>query len=534
MKIDNIKINSFGKIKNQSIEFTDGINIVYGENESGKSTILKFISAILYGASKNKNGKNISDFDKFKPWNESEFSGKIKYTLKDGKSYEVFREFGKKNPILYNEFGEDISKEFKVIKGKELNFFEQQVKIDEKTFSNTAMIGQQEVKLEKNDTNTIVQKISNLVSTGDDNISFRKSIEKINKMQNENIGTDRTKQKPINIVDSNIKRLLEEKKKLSSYKENINMYDKERKNIDYKLAELNIKKEELKDKKTSAEDTNFENAKKKVNIYTYLFIFFIMICVIMFAVVKNIVAGIISIVPIIIIFILMRRKSNVEFENFKKSNKELIKKYEEKQEKIQTEINQLHLRKKMVETEKENIDKNLEELVRIEENLEEEQNIKEELISLNISYELAKECLCKAYDEIKHNISPKFEKNLCEIISSITDGKYNNVTLNDENGVCTEVENGSYMPIDRLSIGTIDEMYLSLRLSTLSEISNENLPIILDETFAYFDNNRLKNIMRYLQDQNYDNQIIIFTCTNREEDALNDLKIEYNLINLEK
>ena len=68
MKLDTIKINGFGKIKNKEIKLKDGINIIYGENESGKSTILKFIESMLYGLSKNKNGKNKSDFDRYQPW----------------------------------------------------------------------------------------------------------------------------------------------------------------------------------------------------------------------------------------------------------------------------------------------------------------------------------------------------------------------------------------------------------------------------------------------------------------------------------
>lgn len=76
MKIKNIKINSFGKIKNKEINLGNNINIIYGKNESGKSTLLKFISNILYGSSKNKNKKEISDFDKYKPWVGEEFSRK--------------------------------------------------------------------------------------------------------------------------------------------------------------------------------------------------------------------------------------------------------------------------------------------------------------------------------------------------------------------------------------------------------------------------------------------------------------------------
>ena len=77
MKINKIKINSYGKLKNKEINLENNINIIYGKNESGKSTLLKFILNIFYGASKNKKGRDISDFEKYKPWDAEEYSGKL-------------------------------------------------------------------------------------------------------------------------------------------------------------------------------------------------------------------------------------------------------------------------------------------------------------------------------------------------------------------------------------------------------------------------------------------------------------------------
>ena len=59
MKINEFKINGFGKIKDKQINLEDKINIIYGKNESGKSTILKFLISMLYGSSKNKRGKDL-------------------------------------------------------------------------------------------------------------------------------------------------------------------------------------------------------------------------------------------------------------------------------------------------------------------------------------------------------------------------------------------------------------------------------------------------------------------------------------------
>ena len=77
MKINYLKINEFGKLKNKEIKLNKNINIIYGKNEQGKTTTLKFLNSMLFGASKNKNGKDISDFEKYKPWDEGEYSGKI-------------------------------------------------------------------------------------------------------------------------------------------------------------------------------------------------------------------------------------------------------------------------------------------------------------------------------------------------------------------------------------------------------------------------------------------------------------------------
>ena len=42
MKIDNFKINNYGKIENREVILTNGINLIKGYNEAGKSTILSF------------------------------------------------------------------------------------------------------------------------------------------------------------------------------------------------------------------------------------------------------------------------------------------------------------------------------------------------------------------------------------------------------------------------------------------------------------------------------------------------------------
>ena len=131
---------------------------------------------------------------------------------------------------------------------------------------------------------------------------------------------------------------------------------------------------------------------------------------------------------------------------------------------------------------------------------------------------------------MKNNVTPKFTKDLSELMEKISQGKYRNVKFKTEEGLVVELENGEYINGNRLSIGTIDQLYLSLRLSSIEAISQEKMPIILDEAFAYYDNQRLENILKYLYENYKDNQIIIFTCNNREKEIFDKLGIEYNLI----
>lgn len=627
MKINGFKINGFGKLKNNNIELSDGINVIFGENESGKSSMLKFISAMLYGVSKNKNGKEISDFDKFKPWKTEEFSGKINYTLDSGESFEVYREFKKKNPIIYNSNKEDISKSFKIDKTKGIEFFSEQTGIDEETFYSTAISEQEGLRLSKSSQASIIQKISNLISSGDDNISYRKSMDKINKMQNEEVGTERTSQRPINLIDSKINKLMQEKMSLESYKERAQDSLPEKERLCQEIQEDEYKREFLKEIKSKKDNNRLKSAEinfnknlekeynekirelnKKItthtqsdvknnktnfkNYYITLALLIIVFFVVLIFIPNKELSALILIPILVTIYKMYESKKKIENVDLEKKdstskivseidvlkqnqeiqrkeaeekeyklNKEiekdrediiakyqnkvsigyieeyLDKTYEELVRKIELKENKINSSKFRLQTIENNIreiNSKLENLSSIEEELQNAEEEKEELMSLNNSYNIAKECLEKAYSQVKENISPKFTENLCTIISEISNNRYKNIVVTDSEGLNVEIDDGRYIPASRLSVGTVDQMYLSLRLSALDEISNETMPIILDEAFAYFDKDRLTNILRYINKNFKNNQIIIFTCSEREQNVLDNLKIDYNLINLEK
>ena len=206
MQINDIQINGFGNLKDKKIKLENGINIIRGKNEAGKSTLLKFIPAMFYGLAKTKNGKDIPDLEKYRPWNAEEFSGKIYYTLDNNKKIEVYRDFNKKVCKIYNENGEEITNNYDVDKSKQSLFFIEQTRITEDILLKTAITEQTETKLNKEGQNTLIQKISNVLSTGSDNVSYKKALTRLKDKQTEEVGTDRTIGRPINIIKNDLKK----------------------------------------------------------------------------------------------------------------------------------------------------------------------------------------------------------------------------------------------------------------------------------------------------------------------------------------
>ena len=109
MRILELHINSFGKLKNKHIRFSDRLNLIYGHNESGKSTIHSFIRAMLFGMNRTKVRANQNDtWSRYQPWNFStDYSGSMRVSYKDN-IYRIDRNFARQaqNPlVLINESG---------------------------------------------------------------------------------------------------------------------------------------------------------------------------------------------------------------------------------------------------------------------------------------------------------------------------------------------------------------------------------------------------------------------------------------------
>lgn len=611
MKIDDFKINNYGKIENSEVFLQNGINLIKGYNEAGKSTILSFLNSMLYGIDKTKKG-NISEYDKYLPWLSTNFSGSMNYRLDNGNNYYVFRDFKKKTPIILDRNRNDITANFKQSK-KGIDFLEEQIGVDKKTFQNTSISYQKLVVLDDKNKAEMSGKLANLISTGEENYSYDDIIKRLNNKQLEEVGTSRTKKRPINNLEERILKLEQERREVLNIKDKKERMTEEREEMQKKFATVGyikqmiteIKENFLKketEKKIYTEIYNRiekkkeeieEKKKERIDVITkekvfdkIKWIYLILTLIAIPAAYYYIYSLIAYVLLLIFIYIIAKNNSDKRMADLEEKNravekelnilrKDVIqderviqkekKEFEERFENVKKEmfqkyknfVNREYLErilkkdiegvfKEASEIEKEyentmyrlsqiNAERNVVEstsgkLAEIVEELEELKQEREKLLNYNDTIEIAKEILKESYDELKNNVGPEFDKKLSYIVKKITNGKYDDVYIDINHNIKMKTEHGEYVNLERFSTGTIEQVNLALRLAYIDTISKESLPIILDEAFAFYDDERLANIMRFLSQEYINRQVIIFTCSNREKKIIDEENIPANVV----
>lgn len=84
--------------------------------------------------------------------------------------------------------------------------------------------------------------------------------------------------------------------------------------------------------------------------------------------------------------------------------------------------------------------------------------------------------------------------------------------------------------MNQLSQGALEQLHFALRMAAVRILYEEDYPVILDDTFAYYDDVRMAQTLRWLDEQM--GQVIVFTCQRREEEILKKNKIQYHKIEL--
>ncbi len=265
MIIRRLKLIDFGRFINKSIELKEGLNIIYGENETGKTTIHNFIDGMFYGFLKPyvKSTIYTSEHKKYKPWNSNNYKGIISFRSK-GEDYRIERVFDKGNEstrVLLENTGEDIT--YSIDNGDNSRVLQpgnEFLGISNGVYSNTVSIKQLGSKTEGNLANELRDKLVNLSSSNDDKISVDLAIKDIERSLKD-IGSIKAPTSLYGGLCSDIDRLRNEKHEIIMLKDEYEKLINTKNELGNKLSSLNIK--------LSEEKKGLDNALKLEKVKTY-------------------------------------------------------------------------------------------------------------------------------------------------------------------------------------------------------------------------------------------------------------------------
>lgn len=161
--------------------------------------------------------------------------------------------------------------------------------------------------------------------------------------------------------------------------------------------------------------------------------------------------------------------------------------------------------------------------------LEENERIRQEIAAID----LALETMTELSSSIRDSFGLYLNKTASELVDGITGGIYNSMSV-DENLNLFLNTSTKLVPVDQVSSGTMDQVYLALRLAAARLIQGEegSMPLVFDDSFVLYDDGRLKSALRWLSEAFGGQQIIIFTCHKREAQMMTANGIPYHLIEM--
>ena len=130
---------------------------------------------------------------------------------------------------------------------------------------------------------------------------------------------------------------------------------------------------------------------------------------------------------------------------------------------------------------------------------------------------LAMDTLTTATNELQRRFAPRIASRAQTLFSRLTGGRYDRLQLTQDLSLNAAAEGeDSLRSARRRSEGTVDQLYLALRLAVAGELIPE-APLVLDDALVRFDDTRCAAAMKILQEEAAEKQVILFTCQSREQ-----------------
>lgn len=526
MEILDIQMKHFGKFSNQAMSFHSGVNVIYGENETGKSTVHAFIKAMLYGIERLRGRASKKDeYSMREPWeNGSYFAGSMRFES-GGKIFCLERNFARKEMGVHL-FCETDGEELDAEQGDLAMLLEG---MSEKAFSNTVFIGQQTGETDEGLAASVRNFMVNAQSGGLRQVDVKKAVEKLNKERKE-LESDKKK-----AVTERIENLQEIRMKADYLEQEIEEICREEKECRDKLKEFQSKEkqEEMRDAQFERQDRYQPDGGRNPWRWGKVSMAILASAALGVALVMNQWEIRAAAIAVILLSCLGVRYFASKDQEYKDERKEQELKAREQKMRQEYERQQMILKRQSEEAPKrQKLMLNLEwirntkkekemQLQALKEQYEEMQNANgkiEELEEKLSAVYLALDTLEEVTAEIYRDYGRRLNARVSQIIGEITGGRYEKIFLDD----CLRVKiqtSQKLLSVDQVSRGTMEQIYFALRMAAAELLNQgESFPVLLDDAFAMYDDTRLEHTLRWLCSCGH--QVILFTCHKREQEIL--------------
>lgn len=612
MRLLELHIDGFGKFHDRTISFNDGINIIYGKNEAGKSTLHTFIRGMLFGIERGRGRAAKNDlYTKYEPWeNSGTYEGWLRLE-KDGTIYRIERRFRKENKSL------KIINETKGLEEEATPAFVSNLLdgLTETMYNNTISIGQLKSATEDGMVTELKNYIANMNTTGNISLNITKATAFLrNQKRALEAGLIPEASREFTALLAEIRNVEAEiagpeyENQLAAYQ---NMRTQVKGLIDNTQAQKKDLDEKLANGKKVLSDNGFtdrasvdamsSDAERLYSEYNTLNgecnkksrkILSSLTAVLGIAGLGAAAAlgyfNLTAYLPVcgaaaaaavifFIISLVIRQKDKEYHRMFDNTSSELgallarhlgdsavsedamnafrarmgefsklcdmvaqseteIKKFLEDLSNLQTkQAGCSEMIEKQQRTQWE-LEKKLEHLSNcknkakaLKRTLAENDRIHDEIVAID----LAQETMADLSSSIRDSFGLYLNKEASQYITGITGGIYDSMSIDENLNVFLNTKT-KLVPLENVSSGTMDQVYLALRLAAaklLTSSGSGGFPLIFDDSFTQYDDERLKTALEWLASA-YGGQIIIFTCHRREAQMLRARQVEFQLIEM--
>ena len=611
MRLLELHIDGFGKFHDRTISFNDGINIIYGKNEAGKSTLHTFIRGMLFGIERGRGRAAKNDlYTKYEPWeNSGTYEGWLRLE-KDGTIYRIERRFRKENKSL------KIINETKGLEEEATPAFVSSLLdgLTETMYNNTISIGQLKSATEDGMVTELKNYIANMNTTGNISLNITKATAFLrNQKRSLEAGLIPEASREFTSLLAEIRNVEAEiagpeyENQLAAYqnmrtqvKGLIDNTQTQKKDLDEKLANgkkvlsdngftdrasVDAMSSDAERLYSEYNTLNGECNKKSRKVLSGLtavlgiaglgaaaalgyfnLTAYLPVC--------GAAATAAVIFFIISLFILQKDKEYHRlFDNTSSELGALLARHlgdsavsEDAMNAFRARMGEFSKLCDMVAQSEAEIRKFLEDLSNLqtkqagcsemiekqqrtqwelEKKLEHLSNCKNKAKALKrtlaendrihdeiVAIDLAQETMADLSSSIRDSFGLYLNKEASQYITGITGGIYDSMSIDENLNVFLNTKT-KLVPLENVSSGTMDQVYLALRLAAakLLQGSGSGFPLIFDDSFTQYDDERLKTALEWLASA-YGGQIIIFTCHRREAQMLRARQVEFQLIEM--